>query len=266
MKNRQLQQQIIDRLINQFEFKERGDFLRYGRCPECQKKELYALVEHPWTITCGRLTNCAYEGKTKDICKDLFEKLNEKHPPTTKNPTATADAFLELHRGFNPKTLKGAYRQGTFYSPTAKKGTATVLFDIDREHAITMERFVETLLIPDEDGNEKPRKQHFSGSHRGLFWNSPLQTINATDTVYITEACLDAIALQQNGYKAVAALTCVNYPIKSIEKYDPHKTVNWVWALDGDKAGKRYTIKHYRTMKAAGYNVQAAIPTAESSY
>jgi hypothetical protein len=260
MKNRQLQQKIIDRLINKFEFKEKTDFLRYGRCPECGKKELFTPIAYPRFIKCGRLNNCGYEGDTKDIFKDLYEKLNEKYKPTQQNPNATADAYMELERGFNPRPLKGAYRQGSFYSHYAKKGTATVLFDIDRANAISMERFVETIYEPQEDGSLEPRKQNFNGSFRGLFWNNPLQTIKPDDTVYITEACLDAIALQQNGYKAVAALTSSNYPIKDIEKHDPDKTVNWVLALDGDKAGRDGVRKHYKLLVKAGYSVRAAIP------
>ena len=121
MKNRELQQKIIDRLIEKFEFKEKKDFLRYGRCPACGKKELYAPIAYPRFIKCGRLNNCGYEGDAKEIFKDLYEDLNDKYKPTPQNPNATADAYMELHRGFNPRLLKGAYRQGSFYSHYAKK-------------------------------------------------------------------------------------------------------------------------------------------------
>ncbi len=260
MRNTLIKNEIIERLIAEFQFKETTDFLRQGVCPSCGKKELYINKQHPWMLRCGRLNNCGYEEKTRDLYKDVFENLNEEYEATTQNPTATADAYMQLQRGFSLVNLKGAYRQGSFYSSRIKKKTATVVFDICKENNVYMERFVETLYIPDDDGEIEPRQQNFNGSYQGLFWNNPLQSIKPDDTVYITEACIDAISLQQNGYKAVAALTCYNYPKKSIEQLDPHKTINWVWALDGDKAGRKYMAKFALAMQDEGYKSCAAVP------
>ncbi len=257
MKNLHLRQEIIDRLIAMFQLKDRGDFLRAGVCPNCGKKDLYTLAAHPWTVKCGRLNNCGFEGKVKELFPDLFADLHQKYPESPQKPTATADAYLELHRGLNPRLLKGSYRQGSFYEPRTKKGTATVLFDIDRDKDISMERFIETLYLPDEAGERVARKQHFKGKHRGLFWSPPTQTLNPGDTVYITEACIDALSLQQNQLKAVAILSCVNYPEHSLQKFDPSRQITWVLALDGDKAGREYAVKHYRRMTKEGYRVQA---------
>jgi len=255
-----LKQALVERLIGEFELKEQGDFLRRGICPSCGKKELYTLIEHPWQVKCGRLNNCGYEESSKTLCPELYADLNKKYEPTAKNPTATADAYMELHRGFNAGMLRGAYAQGSFYSARASQGTQTVKFWINRATDVYMERFVETINIPQDDGSRIPRSQNFNGSFRGLFWNNPLQTLKDNDTVYITEACIDAISLQQKGFKAVAALTCSNYPIKSIAKHDPNKTIEWVWALDGDKAGRKGIIKHFRAMKKDNYIVAAAVP------
>jgi len=179
---------VVQRLVDEFDFKESKDHLNKGRCPSCNKKELHTPINHPWIIRCGRLNNCGYEELTRDVLPDLFEDINKKHPATASNPNATADAYMNLHRGLSTRQIKGAYRQSSFFSQKTNQGTATVLFDIDRANGIAMERFVDTLIIPDEHGEPQERKQNFIGSHYGLFWNNPLQTINKDDTVYITEA------------------------------------------------------------------------------
>ncbi len=248
---------IKKRLLADYKFKDSGGWLRAGKCPSCGKKELYAHAESPWVIRCGRSNNCGYEGHAKDLYRDLFEDFNKKHKPTPENPNATADAYLRYARGFDLKAIKGWYRQEKFWHPHGNKGTATVRFDIDRENNIFMERLVEDVSIKDEDGSFTLRKAHFGGKHRGLFWFPPGMKFDKDATVWIVEGILDAIALWQNGIKAVSMLSCTNYPSKSMELHKD-KNIRWIFALDNDPAGKRYTKKWVKKAKSEDYRCGSA--------
>ena len=49
---------VVDRLKQEFEFKERGDKLRLGKCPACSHKEAWTSLESPWVIHCPRNNKC----------------------------------------------------------------------------------------------------------------------------------------------------------------------------------------------------------------
>lgn len=257
-------QDVIKRLTFDFDFKkENNGWLQGGTCPSCGKKELFTRITTPWVVKCGRASKCATELHTKELYPDIFEGFNKRHKPTEKNPNATADAYLSQARGFDISKIKGWYEQGKFWHPDADKGTATVRFYLDPDKTIYMERFVEQVTITDHDTGEKvKRKAHFKGSHRGLWWQPPGIEINDNDNIWIVEACLDAIALQLNGIKAVAILSCVNYPEKMLEQHKG-KNINWVVALDNDKAGRNYTTNSKKTghvdkLRAANFTASAA--------
>ncbi len=252
-----IQHDIVARLIADYEMIERGKWLQRGICPHCGKKELFAHVEQPLVVRCGRANKCGWEEYTKTLYPDVFASFNRLFVATQTNPNATADAYMQYARGFDLASIKGWYRQGGFWHPDANKGTATVRFDIDRAHDIYMERFVEEILISDEFGEKKPRRAHYKGAYRGLWWQPPDLQINHGDTIWLVEGCLDAIALQQNGQKAVATLSCVNYPDKQFAQHTSKK-VTWVWALDNDPAGRRYLRKFIKRGREEGLCVQAA--------
>lgn len=253
--------EVKRRLIADYGLKERGEWLQSGRCPSCDKKELFTRTENPWTIRCGRENNCGWEGRAKELYPEVFEGFNKRYKPTTANPNATADAYLQLQRGFELARIKGWYEQGKFWHPDAinDKGTATVRFYVDEARTVYMERFVEEVtLIDPETGEKEKRKAHFKGSHRGRWWQPPGMVINEGDTVYMVEACLDAMALILNGFKAVALLSCVNYPEKMLAPYKG-QNITWVLALDNDKAGRKYIKKHIERMRAESFEIAAAI-------
>ena len=164
---------------------------------------------------------------------------------------------------FDISKIKGWYEQGNFWHPDANQGTATVRFNLDEQKTIYMERFVEQVTITDKESGEKvKRKANFKGSHRGLWWQPPGMVINENDEIWLVEACLDAIALQLNGIKAVAILSCVNYPEKMLEQYKG-QNITWVVALDNDKAGRTYTTNSKKTghvdkLRAANFTATAA--------
>ncbi len=259
MQNLALQKDIVRQLEHVYGFVVQGDKLRKGECPQCQKRELWTDAQNPWVLRCPRLNKCGWEGHTKGLFPELFGRLNERYPVTGEHPNATADAYMQTHRGLNAGALQGSWRQGSFYSAHAvgRKGTATVLFEIAPH--VTMERFVETIHIRDRDtGAVSARKQHFVGSHKGLWWNPPSQVLAPGDRVYIVEACIDALSLVSVGLKSVATLSAYNYPDQSLSTA-PDGIV-WIWALDGDKAGRRQAKKHASKMWADGYEIEVAIP------
>ncbi len=246
--------EVRQRLINDYEFREVGDWLRRGICPQCQKKELYTNAVKPLVIRCGRLNHCGYEISARELYSDIFDNFNKRYKPTQKNPTATADAYLELARGFDLKKIRGWYTQDKYWNPNCDKGTATVRFMIDRENDVFFERFVETVNIT-QDGETKPRNKNFRGAIGGRFWQAPGMTMEANDKVWLVEGILDAIALLQNGFKAIALLSCNNWKKTDFAKY---KGVKWVVAFDSDKAGRDYSKKLYSKLTTNGLSVECA--------
>jgi len=256
-----VREEVIGLLKQRFQFKERGDWFRQGTCPDCGKKELYAHATDPWSVICGRLNKCAYESDVKSLFPEAFENFNKRFPANDDDPNATADAYMHHARGFPIKEIKGWYRQGKYWNPNAessRQGTATVLFDIDKENGIAMERFIETVTVIDpRDGSKDVRRANFIGSHRGLWWVPPGLEIKKHSEIWIVEGIIDAIALNLSGIKAVAILSAGNFPAKMLEKLD--KSVKLVWALDDDKAGRSYTKRHHKRAVEMGFESSAAI-------
>lgn len=189
------------------------------------------------------------------IVPNIRDDFNAKNPPTPQNPNATADAYLRDVRGFDISKIKGWYRQDSWHSGKHKKGSETVLFDIDRTAGVSMERFTEDVVIND-NGARTVRKQTFKGKYKGLYWKPPV-TFDVEKPIYICEAIIDAISLNLNGYQAVASLSTVNYPTTLFTKYPD---ADFVLAFDSDKSGRAATLKHIKTMRDAGLSVTAALP------
>ncbi|MBD3609290.1 MAG: toprim domain-containing protein, partial [Gammaproteobacteria bacterium] len=264
--NESIAERIRQRLDDEFNLNKQsadGKWLQGGTCPGCDKKELFTRYENPWVIRCGRESKCGYEGHVKDLYPDAFENFNKRFQPTEKSPNATADAYLKEMRGFDIGKIKGWYEQGKFWSQADNSGTATVRFYLDAARTIHMERFVEEILVTDKHGEKKKRKAHFKGSHQGMAWAPPGMEIKEGDEVWIVEAILDAIALALNGIKAVAILSCVNYPRLLLEQHKG-QDITWVWALDNDKAGRKWIRRHVKRMRAEGvYDIKAALPPSD---
>lgn len=256
-----VRKEVIGHLKQRFQFKERGEWFRGGTCPDCGKKELYAHAVTPWTVKCGRLNKCGYESDVKTLFPEAFENFNQRFPANDDDPNATADAYMHHARGFPIADIKGWYRQGKYWNPHAegkRQGTATVLFDIDKENGIAMERFIETVTIIDpKDGSKEERRANFIGSHRGLWWVPPGVEIKRNSEIWIVEGIIDAIALNLSGIKAVAILSAGNFPEKMLATLD--KSVKLVWALDNDKAGLSYTKRHHKRAIELGFESSAAI-------
>lgn len=256
-----LNPKIVDRLIHEFQFRTHGEHLREGICPSCGKKTLWTWVEKPGMVQCNRTNNCNWQATSKELFPDLFENLNKKYPSTDENPTQTADAYLSLIRGFEPSSIKGWYEQGKYWHPKGDKGTASVLFYLDDAKTIMWERLIDDVTITDEDGSQEIRNKNFKGSFKGLWWQPPGLEVNEKDEIFWCEGILDAIALNLNGFKAVAIMSSGTFPHEAIK---PHlgKQVKWIMAVDNDSTGRRCLKKHADRLREMGEQVRAAISSA----
>lgn len=239
--------------LGEFDFKERSGWLRQGRCPSCGKKELYTKADNPWVIKCGRLNNCGYEIPIKELYPNLFEHWSRRYPQTKESPTAAADAYLNISRGFDLSLIKGCYTQENFYDKDRKIGTATVRFAVG-------DTWWERLI--DEPGRfEKKANFKYGGTYQGDWFVPPAVKLLEVRKLWIVEGIFDAIALTQSGTPAVAALTCNNYPGRALEQLREARKgqpPSLVWALDGDKAGRSYIRKWKDRAESEGWLCQAA--------
>lgn len=246
------------RLISDFGFKESHDkaYLQRGKCPECGKKELFVNYETPRLIRCNRINHCGAEISVKGLYPELFEQYTKRFPKTEHNPNAAADAYMSQARGLNINKMRGYYTQEYFYDSKSGKGSATVRFRLTGTDAY-MERLVDTLMLPNQDGQLEPRKQNIQGKYAGFGWLPPDMVLMNGDSVWIVEGIIDAISLWQSGVKAVACLSCTNLPRHLIEEYRAYD-IEWVIALDNDEAGKRYTQRFVRELRDKGFQASAA--------
>ncbi|HPY41668.1 MAG TPA: hypothetical protein PLM98_14185, partial [Thiolinea sp.] len=160
---------ILQRLQADYGLKHKGDYLREGRCPDCGKKELFISATEPHHLKCGRETNCNWGMKTRELYPDLWKPLHELHPPNKADPHATANAYLKS-RGLDPALFASEFAQGQRYEREAvrePKGTETVRFFLKADKSVYWERFLQVIDMPD-----KPKKAHFNGSYKGLWWQA----------------------------------------------------------------------------------------------
>ena len=279
---------IRERMVADFALKptRSGKHLRQGVCPNCKHKSLWTFADSPWVIRCERLNNCGYEAHAKELYPDLFESWSERFqkpeeakPEAQRNPNAAADAYLRHGRGFDLAPLKGLYTQEHYYSEHADNGrgagTATVRFAVGDTW---WERLIDQ---PQRFGKMKARFKP-GGSFAGQWWMLPSVSFAAPDPaqpdapkppaeLWLVEGIFDAIALAQHGLAAAALMSCNNYPEHALAALDellrrqggavPRPAL--VWALDGDKAGRGYTLRHVKRAREAGWTCEAAqIPQA----
>lgn len=250
----QLQADITRRLITDFAFKERGQWLREGKCPSCNQKSLYTHENHPWVVKCGRLNNCAYTEHVKEIYPDIFRSWSDRYQATPADPRAAATAYLQQARGLNTAALGDCYTQESYYDNRLKAGSATVRFTL--APGVQWERLIDQ---PERFGD---RKAGFTaGSHyAGLWWQPPHVDWRAAKEVWITEGIFDALSLRQHGIAAVSAMSSGNYPEKSMAELEKAlgRKVPLVFALDSDESGRRFSVKFVKRAIEAGWEATAA--------
>lgn len=259
--------EIIQRLIADFggKLENGGKYWQGGRCPACNKKSLWTLVEKPLQPACNHQSKCGYEFKTRDRYADLFVNISERYQPTPENPNATADAYLRLLRGFDLATIRLWYEQANYWNPNGDRGTATVRFWMNPEKTIGWEKFVDKVNVKDEDGSIAERDSRFIGDFKGWCWTPPHMQVEADKPIYLVEGIFDAIALYLNGHRNVIALmTCGNFPEHIVKAYQ-HSGAIWTLALDNDEAGRKSTLKHIKRFKAMGLKWDCIQPSEFTS-
>lgn len=275
--------EIAQRLQNDYEFKltPDGKFLRKGVCPSCANKSLWTYAATPWVVRCERLNNCGYEAHAKELYSDLFEswsdrvaKVEEAKPIEQRSPTAVADAYLQQARGFDLSLIAGLYTQEQYFDAKADRGrgagTATVRFAVANTW---WERLIDR---PARFGKKKANFK-YGGTYGGYWWAMPGLSFAAPNPaqpdapkppteLWLVEGIFDAIALAHHGIAAVALMSCNNYPehalkaiAEQIEREGKQvRRPKLVWALDGDKAGREYTVRHVKRARDEGWSCTAA--------
>ena len=259
--------QIKNRLIERYGMKqsEDGGHLQKGLCPQCNKKSLWTWTENPGNVQCNKKAKCGYNATSKELFPELFENLEKRFPVTKENPNATADGYVKTVRGFDLGRLTSFYTQAVYRNPNADKVVSTVKFWLDDAKTIAWEKFIDKVVVTDEDGDKTERDSRFIGSFRGLCWVPPTQAEpKQGQKVYITEGIFDAIALMLSGKFVISSMTAGQYPSKYIEAHRG-KGIEWIFALDNDAAGRRDSVKHINTTKKKYNEISYACMPAETS-
>jgi len=237
--------EVVRELENDHEldFKSNSDkYLQKGLCPSCGQRKLFVSKDKPWQIKCNRENDCQFEQKTRDRYSFLFENLSERFPKTPTNPNATADAYLQRSRGFDIAQLAGWYTQAT-RKVDSGAWADTVRFTLCDGY---WERIIDERMVAANKNHKAGIKYGMSYQNDG--WMPPGQVIEKNDRVYVVEGIFHAIALHLAGFKAIASISCVNFPWLIIEA---HKGigVQWIIGLDDDIAGRKYIPKYLKMIR-----------------
>ena len=226
-----------------YNFHEKGAYLRGGICPACGKKELYVSKVQPWRIACSRENKCGSSFTAKELLPHLFENYAKRFPPTPENPKATADAYLMEDRGFLMSRCRSWYDQEGFRLPETGEFVPTARFYLDAERTRYWERLIGKTKADGQKANFGGQRKPGGRMYQGDAWTPPGQILESGDQCFITEGIFHAIALEHTGKKVAAALSSNNFPVNLIES-NKGKDIEWVLALDGDHAGRKYMKKH----------------------
>lgn len=250
--------QVVSRLKSEYGFKQVGEWLREGVCPDCSKKSLFTHAHSPRVVKCGRLNKCGLEIHVKELFDDLFKDWSKTYQRTPTNPNAAADAYLTEGRGLDISKIKGSYTQESFFDNKINQGTATVRFALP--NGGWWERFIDQADRFDKKANFK-----YGYKINGYWWWHPANALMPKE-IWICEGIFDAIALAEHGLTTVSPLSCVNFPENSLyelkAKYDEKRQTlpTLVWAFDNDAAGQRYTKQFIEQAKKIGFESVAAQP------
>ena len=265
---------IVNLLIADYSLKPRGQFLREGRCPQCNKKSLFISANDPFNLKCGRDNKCGWQIKTRELYPECFKPLHISHPATPKNPNATANEYMRK-RGFDLVQVSSWFDQAQRVETKAisePNATETVRFYLDDKKQLPWHRYI--VPIEMESG---PKKAHFEygKNYIGRWWTPPQDSKYKIDfsnnkSVWLVEGIFDAMALNFSGRQAVSLMSCNNViTLDDTEREHDirayfNKGIRWVVALDNDKAGKSYALRFFKYLESINEDVQLAIiPTDE---
>lgn len=261
-----LKAKVLDRLAAYDFKKEKDGWLKGGRCPNCNKKE---LTSNYWILRCNRQEQCQYQEHIKNLFHDIFsdwsERANDKQkhlPKEKQNPNEAADLYLKEGRGFDLEIIKGWYTQEHYYSKELEQGSATVRFPLVNDGH--WERIIDR---PERFGGNKARFA-YQKSYQGYWWQPPTLNFTEKAELWIVEGIFDAIAHLHNNIAAVSIMSAYNYPgeaLKQLEEVLKAEGISkddytLVWALDRGNVGEEHLKKYYKQARAEGWNCEAALP------
>lgn len=261
----------IDALQNDARFKfksSRSKTYLEGTCPRCKQKSVFVKRESPWRVTCNRQNKCAWSETTNELYPDVIDSL-VADANDAENPKAKADAYMRYKRGFDISKINGWYEQEAFHDPKHNITDTTVRFWLDKERNCYWERLISKSKSDGQRQNIRGRARKLSLSDpdydefdgtkvKGIWWTPPGQVIEPNDTVYLVEGIFHAIAFYLNGHKVAATIASGYYPELALRPYYG-KSVLWIWALDDDEAGRKFTAKHRKRMESKGERTAVAL-------
>lgn len=257
--NHQLHSDITARLERDYGFKASGTWLTKGKCPSCDKREMFTSAEHPWVLRCGRANKCGVEFHVKEIYSDLFESWGDRYKATPAAPNAGADAYLRDGRGFDLTRIAGWYAQENYYDAEKKIGSATVRFQL--AEGVWWERLIDR---PDRFD----RKANFRGKYGGMWWEPPTLTEIPAE-LWIVEGIFNTIALLHHDIASASAMSSGNYPAAALKELAARCEAEGkdrpalVWAFDDGPAGRKGTRKFVKRSREEGWKASAAMVPME---
>ncbi|CAN7257906.1 toprim domain-containing protein [Variovorax sp. LjRoot84] len=228
---------------------------------------------------------------------ERFQQPELAKPAAEQNPHAAAEAYLRIGRGFDLELIKGTFTQESYFDPRADQGrgagSATVRFQltdtwweriIDKPHRFGKKKAnfkaggtyagtwwsLPTLSFeaPANATPETVLSEALQKAMRAAGTGNPdrLAKQPPPAELWLVEGIFDAIALAHHDVAAVALLSCNNYPEKALASLKAQIDAQdgavdmpvLVWALDGDAAGRDFTLKHVRRAREAGWTCEAA--------
>ncbi len=261
--------EVLSKLKADYGFKEKGKYLQEGKCPACDKRELFTWADKPFVLRCGRENRCGETFQVKPLYPEIFDDWSKRHVRTRENPHAAADAYLRHARGFDLQGLRGCYTQEVYDDRALNISTATVRFSLPGAPNTYWERLIDQ---PARFGKKKARFAYGS-KYQGLWWAMPGHTdaiLAQAKEVWVAEGIFDAIALNQSpsfrdrGAIAVSTLSCNNYPATAIDALrkaaaDASRTTpKLIFAYDVGKAGVRYAREFVKKGREDGLLCGAA--------
>lgn len=262
-----LAQELNSALMREFAFKREGEWYRKGKCPECQKKELYVHADKPFVLKCGRLNRCGYEKSVKAYFPEIFDDWSKRFKATDADPNAAADAFLSHGRGLDLTGMRGCYTQEYYRDQDLGIGSATVRFPLPG--GTWWERLIDQ---PGRFGDMKARfspKASVGGkSYKGYCWIPPevtMEQLAAAEQIQITEGIFNAWALKQVGQVAVSAMTVSNWPVHFLQELrvaiangpTPYHSPELSFAFDVGAAGVKYSRDFVARAEKEGWRATA---------
>ncbi|WP_267382207.1 MULTISPECIES: toprim domain-containing protein [unclassified Sphingomonas] len=261
-----LHNEVTKRLEADFGLKQKGTYLRGGKCPTehggCGKRELWTGADKPWVLRCGREDKCGATFPVKQLYPDIFDDWSKRHKKTPENPNAAADAYLMHGRGFDLLGLRGSYSEEWYQDRELGIGSATVRFPLPGG------TYWERLI--DQPGRFGKKKANFGygGSYKGQWWSLPsvsMAALAGAPEIWLCEGIFDAIALTQTAkVAAVSLMSCNNYPEAALAALRHAASAigrappKLIFAFDVGKAGTDYTRRFVKRAREAGWICGAA--------